>query len=94
MSDQKHPVSARPTVLFAALHLLCCGIPLLLLSGVPLVAFFASNWPAIGAVIAAIALIAAIWYLRRGCCNEGQCRAGASCHSEIHANTKTKDESL
>lgn len=65
--------------LFAGLHLLCCGIPLLLLSGVSL-AFLVPDWPATGAIIAVIGVVGFIWYLKRGCptCprNEGRCAPG------------------
>jgi glucose dehydrogenase len=52
--------------LFAVLHLLCCGIPLLLLSGVSL-AFLAPKWPYIGAGLAVLGVVGFIWYLKRGC---------------------------
>jgi hypothetical protein len=62
--------------LFAVLHFLCCGIPLLILSGVSL-AFLRPAWPVIGSVLAALGVVGFIWYLKRGCAtcprNEGRC---------------------
>lgn len=37
-------------VLIAGLHVLCCGVPLMLVSGVSLAAIF-SYWPVMGAVL-------------------------------------------
>jgi|25_taG_2_1085351.scaffolds.fasta_scaffold00193_35 hypothetical protein len=76
MKDQGN--GGRKTfLLFAILHLLCCGIPLLLLSGVSL-AFLVPIWPVIGAIVAVVGVIGFIWYLKRGCptCqrNEGGCK--------------------
>jgi hypothetical protein len=60
---------------FAALHLICCGLPLLLLSGVSL-AFIAPYWPVLAGVVAVLGAIGFVWYLRRGCAtcsrNEGR----------------------
>lgn len=70
-------------VIFALLHLLCCGLPLLLLSGIS-IGFLAPRWPFLGGAVAVIGLIGFIWYLKRGCAtcprNEGRCRHG-SCES-------------
>ncbi|MBX9591711.1 MAG: hypothetical protein K2Z25_18185 [Beijerinckiaceae bacterium] len=65
----------RGTFLFiAALHILCCGVPLLLLSGVSL-AFLVPLWPVAGAILAVVGVIGFAWYLKRGCAtcprNEG-----------------------
>lgn len=61
--------------LFAMLHLLCYGIPLLILSGVSLGLVF-PRWPVIGV---ALAVVGFVWYLKRGCAtcprNEGRCMA-------------------
>lgn len=66
--------------LFAVLHLLCCGIPLLILSGVSL-GFVFPQWPVVAVVLAAVGVVGFVWYLKRGCptCprNEGRCRTGA-----------------
>ena len=59
---------------FAALHLLCCGVPLLLLSGVSL-AFLVPHWPVIGVALVILGAVGFVWYLKRGCAtcprNEG-----------------------
>lgn len=52
---------AGPRLGFALLHLLCCGIPLLLLSGVS-VSFLAPYWPWVGAAVAALALADFTWH--------------------------------
>ena len=65
--------------LLAALHILCCGIPLLLLSGVSLAAIFPS-WPVIGILLAVLGVIGFIWYVRKGCATcpgPERCRAHA-----------------
>lgn len=71
--DLKKPMWGLVGV-FAALHLLCCGIPLLLLSGVSL-AFLAPHWPVIGVALAVLGAVGFVWYLKRGCAtcsrNEG-----------------------
>lgn len=55
-------------------HFLCCGIPLLLLSGVSLATIFPS-WPVIGGGIAALGVIGFVWYLRKGCATcPGNCQ--------------------
>jgi hypothetical protein len=70
---------------FAGLHLLCCGIPLLLLSGVSL-AFLMPSWPVMGGLFAVVGVIGFIWYLKRGCAtcprNEGRCSPGLACATE------------
>lgn len=62
--------------LFSLLHLLCCGVPLLLLSGVSL-SFVAPQWPPIGAGLAVLGVVGFIWYLKRDCAtcprNKGRC---------------------
>ncbi len=61
-------------LVFAALHILCCGVPLLLLSGVSL-AFLVPLWPVAGAILAVVGVIGFAWYLKRSCAtcprNEG-----------------------
>lgn len=65
--------------LFAVAHLLCCGLPLLLLSGISLATFFKSN-AAIAIGLAILGVIGFMWYLKRGCAtcprNEGRCIGG------------------
>lgn len=81
---KKSSESTLPIVLFAGLHLLCCGIPLLLLSGVSL-AFLVPDWPVVGGVVAVIGVIGFIWYLKRGCAtcprNERRCASDEICAS-------------
>lgn len=64
--------------LVAGLHVLCCGLPLLLLSGVSLTTLL-PKWPAIAIVLAALGLVGFVWYLRKGCAtcpgNPKTCRA-------------------
>jgi hypothetical protein len=64
------------TVVF---EVLCCGIPLLLLSGVS-PAFLMPSWPVMGGLFAVVGVIGFIWYLKRGCAacprNEGRCSPG------------------
>jgi FtsH-binding integral membrane protein len=61
--------------LFAGLHLLCCGIPLLLLAGVSF-SFVWPTWPVIGSVLMVLGIVGFIWYMKRGCAtcprNEGR----------------------
>jgi hypothetical protein len=61
---------------FAVLHFLCCGLPLLLLSGVSL-AFMAPYWPVLAGILALTGGVGFVWYLKRGCAtcprNEGRC---------------------
>ena len=66
----------RRVIAFALLHFLCCGVPLLLLSGVSL-AFIAPYWPVAAGVLALLGVVGFVWYLKRGCApcprNEGRC---------------------
>lgn len=68
--------STRAVAVFAVLHLLCCGVPLLILLGVSL-SFVFPWWPLIGAVLAIIGAAGFVWYLKRGCAacppNAGRC---------------------
>lgn len=76
MSKDGNSSGAGAVALFAVLHLLCCGLPLLLLSGVSL-SFVAPSWPIVGGALAALGVIGFVWYLKRGCAtcprNEGRC---------------------
>lgn len=83
---------ARPPMGFVfvaltALHVLCCGLPLLLLSGVSLATIFPS-WPVIGVVLAMLGVVGFVWYLRKGCAscpgNPKRCRPRHSELSESH----------
>ena len=64
---------------FAVLHLLCRGIPLLVLSGVSLGVLF-PKWPVFAVLLAVVGMVGFVWYLKRGCAtcprNEGRCMTG------------------
>ena len=68
--------------IFAGLHLLCCGIPLLLLAGVSF-SFVWPTWPVIGGVLMALGVGGFIWYMKRGCatCPRNE---GGSCAMKKH----------
>ncbi len=53
-------------MLFAVLHFICCGVPLLLLSGVSL-AYIAPYWPVAAGVLALLGVVGFVWYLKCGC---------------------------
>ncbi len=61
----KPPMGFTITLL-SLFHVLCCGLPLLLLSGVSFPTLFRS-WPVIGAVMAVLGVLGFVWYLRKGC---------------------------
>lgn len=52
--------------LFVGLHILCCGIPLLLLAGVSFSVAW-PTWPAVGGVLMVLGIVGFVWYMRRGC---------------------------
>lgn len=60
-------------VALTALHFVCCGLPLLLLSGVSL-ATLVPSWPVMGGVLAVLSVVGLIRYLGKGCatCPENQ----------------------
>lgn len=74
MDQQQKKTSSLSFILFAVLHLLCCGLPLLLLAGVSF-KFVSPVWPVAGGILIALSLVGFIWYARRGCAtcprNEG-----------------------
>jgi hypothetical protein len=76
MARGEHSEERRSVILFAVLHFLCCGLPLLLLSGVSL-AFIAPYWPVAAGVLALLGAVGFVWYLKRGCAtcprNEVRC---------------------
>ncbi len=75
------PPTALAIGLLSVLHVLCCGLPLLLLSGVSLATIFPS-WPVVGSILAVLGVVGFVWYLRKGCftCpgNSNACRARTS----------------
>lgn len=53
-------------ILFAALHLLCCGLPLLVAAGLSL-NFVRPVWPTMGGVLTVLGIAGFAWYLKRRC---------------------------
>ena len=77
MNEQQKSNGSLGFILFAVLHLLCCGLPLLLLAGVSF-KFVSPVWPVAGVALMALGIVGFIWYAKRGCAtcprNEGnQC---------------------
>lgn len=66
MDQQRKKNMTFGFVAFAGLHLLCCGIPLLLFAGVSF-SFVSSVWSVAGALLFALGIIGFVWYLKRGC---------------------------
>lgn len=58
--------SASIFILFAALHVIRCGLPLLLLSGVSF-HFLLPTWPIVGGVLVLLGMVGFALYTRRGC---------------------------
>lgn len=73
MSTQSN--SGGKIMVFAVLHFIFCGLPLLLLSGVSL-AFITPYWPVAAGVLALLGIVGFVWYFKRGCAscprNEGR----------------------
>ena len=65
MEQQQKPSSVG-FILLAALHVVCCGLPLLLLSGVSL-GFLMPTWPIAGGILAVLGIVGFVWYAKRGC---------------------------
>ena len=67
---------ALTIVALGALHALCCGLPLLLLSGVSLTTIIPTS-PIIGVILAVLGLAGLGWHLQKGCAKRpgepGQC---------------------
>lgn len=74
MENQAKKTWSMGFILFAVLHLLCCGLPLLLLAGVSF-KFVSPVWPVAGVVLALLGIGGFILYAKRGCAtcphNEG-----------------------
>lgn len=60
------PPMGTVIALLSGFHFLCCGIPLMVASGVSLSSLLPSS-TAVGALLAMAASAWLIWYLRRGC---------------------------
>lgn len=56
------PPMVLTIALLSAFHFLCCGVPLLLLSGVSLVTLVPS-WPVAGAMLALLGVVGLVWHL-------------------------------
>lgn len=81
-------------LMVAILHILCCGIPLLVLSGVSLT-FLAPAWPLWGGALAVLGVVGFVWYVKRGCATcprneacEASARAGETERSGIETNRR------
>ncbi len=66
MKHQQNKASSTSFIIFAVLHLICCGLPLLLLSGVSL-AFVSSASFVLGSLLLVLSVVGLIWYIKRGC---------------------------
>lgn len=66
MSTSNKRDSSRDIVLFALLHVVCCGLPLLLISGVSL-AFLTPYWPVAAGILTVLGVVGFVWYRQRGC---------------------------
>jgi hypothetical protein len=59
-------LTKRMIILFAVLHIICCGISLLLLAGVSFTVVW-PTWPAVGGVLTLLGIVGFIWYIKHGC---------------------------
>lgn len=70
VTDETDHAAAAPmgvvVAFLAGLHALCCGLPLLLLSGVSLATILPS-WPVIGVMLALLGIVGVTRHLRNGC---------------------------
>lgn len=71
-NQQENKPGSLSFILFAALHLVCCALPLLLLAGVSFT-FVSPVWPIAGGILIALCLVGLIRYGKRGC---------ATCHPD------------
>lgn len=62
--------------LFVALHFLCCGLPLLLLSGFSF-QFLLPMWPIAGGILTLLGIVGFAWYMKRSCATCSRNEAGA-----------------
>lgn len=58
------PPMVLTIALLSAFHFLCCGVPLLLLSGVSLVTLIPSL-PVAGGIVALLGVVGLVWYRRK-----------------------------
>lgn len=66
MKHQQNKASSTSFIIFAVFHLICCGLPLLLLSGLSL-AFVSSAWFVLGPLLIVLSVVGLIWYVKSGC---------------------------
>ncbi|GAC1604024.1 MAG: hypothetical protein NVS3B25_33030 [Hymenobacter sp.] len=75
----------------AVAHLLCCGLPLLLASGLSLT-FLLRSWPVLAIIGAGLGVAGFDWYFKRGCAtcprNEGRCTTGCRVDSTVSNSFK------
>ncbi len=82
--DDQTDFSATPPmgIVYAFVILLqfvCCGIPLLLLSGISLLAIF-PFWPVFGGGVAVLGIVGFVWYLNKGrASGRGNPKRGVGC---------------
>ncbi len=82
MAPQQKATSSVSFILFALLHLVCCGLPLLLLAGVSF-RFVTPTWPVAGAILIGLGIAVFIWYVKRGCATCPRNEAG-KCSVKSH----------
>ena len=74
MEQKRDKTSSLSFVVFAVLHLFCCGLPLLLLSGVSF-RFLFPTWPVAGSILVVLGIVGFAWHAKGGCAtcprNEG-----------------------
>lgn len=66
MDTKENKPSSKIFILFAVLHLLCCGLPLLLLGGVSF-KVVSPAWPVAAGMLIVLGVTGLIWYAKRGC---------------------------
>ena len=78
MDQPQKKTSSMAFSIFAVLHVLCCGLPLLLLAGVSF-KFVSPAWPIAGFIMMFLGIIGFIWYFKRGCATCPRNKGDASC---------------
>ena len=78
MDEPKDKFSPIAIGIFALLHVLCCGLPLLLLAGVSF-EFVSPAWPIAGFMLIFLGMGGVIWYVKRGCATYPRNEGNASC---------------
>lgn len=65
MENQKKKSSTGLIAFVAVAHMLCCGLPLLLASGLSL-PFLLRSWPVLALLGAGLGVAGFVWYFKRG----------------------------